>query len=52
MGEGLIGITPLPGVDYPINVKYCGNCTMPIEVSFYTIKLNLAYFLYIFNCSL
>lgn len=24
---------PKPGVNYPIHVIYCGNCTMPIEVS-------------------
>lgn len=23
---------PREGVEYPISVKYCGNCTMPIEV--------------------
>ncbi|XP_071544195.1 density-regulated protein homolog isoform X2 [Panulirus ornatus] len=27
----ILGITPLPGVEYPLNVTYCGNCTMPIE---------------------
>ncbi|KAG0729169.1 Density-regulated protein [Chionoecetes opilio] len=32
MGEvKLFGITPLPGVQYPLSVPYCGNCTMPIE---------------------
>ncbi|KAK7076269.1 hypothetical protein SK128_027763, partial [Halocaridina rubra] len=25
------GLTPLPGVEYPLSVSYCGNCTMPIE---------------------
>lgn len=30
MGE-VFGITPLPGVEYPLSVDYCGNCTMPIE---------------------
>lgn len=25
-------IGPLEGVEYPIEVLYCGNCTMPIEV--------------------
>ncbi|KAK4320210.1 hypothetical protein Pmani_008901 [Petrolisthes manimaculis] len=29
--EGLIGVTPLPGVEYPLEVIYCGNCTMPLE---------------------
>ena len=27
-------IGPRAGVTYPITVAYCGNCTMPIEVSF------------------
>lgn len=27
-------IGPRPGVSYPVTVAYCGNCTMPIEVSF------------------
>ncbi|XP_037804428.1 density-regulated protein homolog [Penaeus monodon] len=27
----VIGITPLPGVEYPLSVQYCGNCTMPVE---------------------
>lgn len=26
-------IGPQEGVQYPIQVIYCGNCTMPIEVS-------------------
>lgn len=26
-------IGPKSGVTYPIQVIYCGNCTMPIEVS-------------------
>ena len=26
-------IGPREGVTYPITVAYCGNCTMPIEVS-------------------
>lgn len=26
-------IGPQEGVSYPISVTYCGNCTMPIEVS-------------------
>ncbi|KAK8751643.1 hypothetical protein OTU49_009544 [Cherax quadricarinatus] len=30
----ILGITPLPGVEYPLTVAYCGNCTMPIELSF------------------
>lgn len=25
-------IGPREGVNYPIQVTYCGNCTMPIEV--------------------
>lgn len=25
-------IGPKDGAEYPINVQYCGNCTMPIEV--------------------
>jgi hypothetical protein len=24
---------PLPGVAYPIRVLYCGNCSLPLEVS-------------------
>ena len=24
---------PKEGVEYPVHVAYCGNCTMPIEVS-------------------
>jgi len=32
MGEGeVFGLTPLPGVEYPLTVHYCGNCTMPVE---------------------
>ncbi|KAB7507025.1 Density-regulated-like protein [Armadillidium nasatum] len=31
MGDDLLGVTPLPSVEYPITVSYCGNCSMPIE---------------------
>lgn len=34
MSEDLLGIKPLPSVEYPLTVVYCGNCSMPIEVSF------------------
>lgn len=27
-------IGPREGVEYPVSVTYCGNCTMPIEVTF------------------
>lgn len=33
---------PQPGVSYPIKVQYCGECTLPIEVS---AVLNFADFL-------
>jgi len=26
-------VGPREGVTYPIQMKYCGHCTMPIEVS-------------------
>lgn len=26
-------IGPKEGTDYPVSVLYCGNCTMPVEVS-------------------
>lgn len=29
-----LAIGPRDGVDYPVTVPYCGNCTMPIEVGF------------------
>lgn len=25
---------PKDGINYPLTVKYCGNCTMPIEVTY------------------
>lgn len=28
---------PQPGVTYPLSVLYCGNCSMPIEVSWQAI---------------
>lgn len=31
MSVEYFGVTPLPGVEYPITMEYCGNCTMPIE---------------------
>lgn len=34
-----------PGVTYPVEVIYCGNCTMPIEVRFSILHL----FYYISN---
>lgn len=29
-----LSIGPKEGVEYPVDTQYCGNCTMPIEVSF------------------
>lgn len=29
-----LSVGPKEGVTYPVEVQYCGNCTMPIEVSF------------------
>lgn len=29
-----LALGPKPGVTYPVEVIYCGNCSMPIEVSF------------------
>lgn len=29
-----LAIGPRDGVEYPVTVPYCGNCTMPIEVSY------------------
>ncbi|XP_018017299.1 density-regulated protein homolog isoform X1 [Hyalella azteca] len=29
--EEYFGQAPLPGVQYPLTVHYCGNCSMPIE---------------------
>lgn len=26
-------IGPKSGLDYPLTVQYCGNCTMPLEVN-------------------
>lgn len=26
-------IGPRAGVDYPLSIQYCGNCSMPIEVN-------------------
>lgn len=26
-------IGPKAGVDYPLSIQYCGNCSMPIEVN-------------------
>lgn len=31
-------VGPREGVTYPIQMKYCGHCTMPIEVSERKIK--------------
>lgn len=31
-------IGPKDGVEYPIVVQYCGNCTMPIEVRYYYFR--------------
>lgn len=28
-----LSIGPKEGVEYPVDTQYCGNCTMPIEVS-------------------
>lgn len=33
MTDTKLMIGPKEGVNYPIQVIYCGNCTMPIEVS-------------------
>lgn len=32
--EEKLQIGPKSGVTYPLQVVYCGNCTMPIEVRF------------------
>lgn len=33
MAEGSrLAVGPKSGVTYPVDVLYCGNCTMPIEV--------------------
>lgn len=32
-------IGPKDGITYPITVQYCGNCTMPIEVSDFFLLL-------------
>ena len=37
--EEYFGVTPLPGAEYPLAVHYCGNCTMPVEVS--RLSLNI-----------
>lgn len=29
---------PREGITYPLIVKYCGNCSMPIEVSLQNIN--------------
>ncbi|CAG0896078.1 unnamed protein product [Darwinula stevensoni] len=29
--DGSLPSGPIPGVSYPIHVRYCGNCSMPIE---------------------
>lgn len=37
---------PREGVEYPVSVNYCGNCTMPIEV----YKFDFNYFsIFIFD---
>lgn len=33
-------VGPREGVTYPIKMKYCGHCTMPIEVSSSLPKLD------------
>lgn len=40
-----------PGVNYPLQVIYCGNCTMPIEVR-YHIFLFMISCLTFANCSI
>lgn len=36
-------IGPKDGVDYPLTVQYCGNCTMPLEVSedYFLLDVNI-----------
>lgn len=34
-GEEGLPLGPQPGVNYPLHVTYCGNCTMPIEYCSY-----------------
>lgn len=29
--EPLAGTLPVPGVEYPLKVSYCGECTLPLE---------------------
>lgn len=42
---------PKEGVTYPLVVQYCGNCTMPLEVSPDNITLKLNFFkLYLICC--
>lgn len=46
-------IGPRSGVHYPVIVNYCGNCTMPIEVSFvsiFKIRLFLLLLIYTLIC--
>lgn len=42
LAEDKLIIGPKEGVHYPLEVVYCGNCTMPIEVN---INLSLLLFL-------
>lgn len=44
---------PKEGVTYPMHVMYCGNCTMPIEVTNYLyifLCLHVIYFLFLQYC--
>lgn len=31
VGDGALPVGPQPGVTYPLQVLYCGNCSLPIE---------------------
>lgn len=31
-GGGELPVGPIDGVTYPLNVSYCGECMMPLEV--------------------
>lgn len=33
---------PLPGVQYPLKVLYCGNCSLPLEVGQFSLRLSAA----------
>lgn len=41
-------IGPKPNVTYPLQVIYCGNCSMPIEVRFFFDTYGLIYVILLF----